>query len=160
MKKNVNTFQYSFPLRLLYRYGNIPATVLLFLYLLPMLFDFRGLKIVYSIILIVFLYYINKYFFYLYKAMPRCIEVRETGLQCSGYFLSREKKFIPFDEITDITGGIFDRRFTKLIAVHHPRGKIVFFSTIRNARLLQDALLRGIRPGLYDAILERIGVRQ
>ncbi|RPI75798.1 MAG: hypothetical protein EHM47_01595, partial [Ignavibacteriales bacterium] len=69
---NEQTFEYPVFFRFLYRYGNIPVTFLLSLYLVPSVINldknlFYLLPVVGILILI---YLVNKRYLYMYQAVP------------------------------------------------------------------------------------------
>jgi hypothetical protein len=119
--------------------------------------DFNGLKILYALIILFFMYVLNRWFVFIYRTVPFRIESSEQGLQCSAYSFSRKQNVVEYASITDITGGVFDRRFNKLITIKHKDGAVAFFTTISGSALLQNVLLQNINKPLYDEIMRRIG---
>jgi len=155
-----STFIYPFSARLIYRYGVIPANLLLLGYLLPFMFAFQWLKFFYAVILALALYLLNSYFFNFVKCVPYRIEVAGDKIKCSNYFLSGKVTEFSFSDITDIKGGVFTRGNAGLFRVYVAglKHEIIFFRMLKNNQALQNLLLGNIRKELYEEIMVRIGI--
>lgn len=153
-------FNYHFLYRILYQFGNIPATLAILFYLLNVLQPGKTIHQLYAGIILIILLVVNRYFMYLYRIIPYQIEIRNGEIIASKFFLSKkEVRFRP-EMIKKIEGGIFDARYGSLIKIYTGKAKpeIAFFLKMNNSRELQDFLLRNIDKRLYNAIVEKLGI--
>lgn len=152
------TFSYPFLFRMIYRYGNIAATFVLILYMLPML-DFAaastGQKI-YAGIILILIFLLNRYFLRLNQKTPYKIEVENDQVICSDFFLSSKKVIINPTEITDLYGGIFDGKVRGMRRVLTPETEIIFYHSLQHSDKLEAYLISKVKRGIYDKVVANI----
>lgn len=155
------TYKYSAFFLLVYRFGNIPANILMIFYILTVAVDLSFIRGVYLIILGIALVAINKYFIFLYRFLPAEITVEGDGIRAKRFFLSKREVFVRFSEITELKGGVFDERFAALIKVYTKEGMLFcFFQKMKDSKELQNTLLQKINKSLYNDIITRIGLKE
>ena len=105
----MKSFKYSIFAQFIYRYANIPLSLLLIVHLLLLLpgiqhhWEFAIL----AAFNIVILYALNRYYLKSYKLFPYYIIIKDDIIICSDFFFQRKKYIIKFEDIIDIDGGIF-----------------------------------------------------
>ena len=152
-------FTYSFPLRILYRYGNIPLTILLsfFLFASASSLDSSLYNLIPLVITLLIIYFLNKQYIMLYKILPYKIEADNEKLICSDFAFSSKKFTIFYSDINKLTGGIFEGSIKSLMRIYENKNNICigFFPTISNAKTLQTIILKRINQSLYDKIMAK-----
>ena len=153
-------FTYSLPMRFLYRYGNIPVTVVLLFYLFGAVYnlDKSLLNLIPLFITALLLYFLNKQYLMLYKTMPYSIEADPEKLVCSDFALSKKEIVIYYKDIDKLTGGIFEGRITSLMKIYESQRSlcISFFTTIKNSKNLQTIVLSKVNKNLYDEVINKL----
>lgn len=156
----MRTFTYPLFAKFIYRYANIPVSLILLFYLVVSL---SAVTIHYSNIITVvvnlaLIIVINRYYFKSYRIFPYRIEVDKDAMVCSDFTFSDKRLTIKFDDIDNISGGIFSGVQTKPIKVHDGRQNktIAFSAHIKDHNELLTAILSRIRKDRYEAILGKI----
>ncbi|GJQ63326.1 MAG: hypothetical protein SCALA702_23790 [Melioribacteraceae bacterium] len=155
----MENYKYSFVAKLVYRFANIPVTMLLFVYFLIALLDpektlFNGISIAVHALLI---YAINRFYYKNYKYFPYLIKIDNENMICSDYFLQRKEVTMKLSEITEITGGIFSNTPARPVYVVDVHGTRIGLSPhIKNYNKLVTRILSNIPQELYGDILQRI----
>lgn len=150
---------YTYPLfyRLIYRFGNIPATILLLTFFIPnlLMMEQKWYYTLYAFIVLFVIYALNRWFFRLYRIVPMKIEVSNHGIICSDFFFDSKKKiFIPYSSIKDLRGGVFEGVSRGLMRVIYEEDKeIGFFHSIKGASKLESEILSQVNKPLYDKVL-------
>ena len=153
-------FSYPFIFRLIFRYGNIFVTPIIIIYSIP-LFHFLDDKPILAFPIIVnlfIIYFLNRHYFKLYKLLPYKIEADDEKIVCSDFFLSKELKTIYYDDISSISGGIFDNKISGLMKVCDGNNNfcMAFYHRLSNSHKLATIILSKVKRELYDQALERI----
>jgi hypothetical protein len=154
------TFTYPFLFRIIFRYGNIILTPLLLLYTVPLV-TFLDEKIILAFPLLVnlfLIYFLNRHYFNLYKILPYVIEADDDKIICSGFFLSKRKVIIHYNDVESLTGGIFENKISGLMKVCDGRNNVCigFYQRLNNSGKLATILLSKVNRNIYDKVLERI----
>lgn len=169
MKKNYSvntadvnqTFQYSLLMKLIYRYANIPVTLLMLAYLFPIIVTYKGeyLQIVSILFLVLIITAINIFFIKNYSVIPYVIKTDDTKITISGFLANDRTEEILYSSIKNLSGGIFEGRINGLLKVHYGEEKyFAFFQKIKNAKLLQAILLSKVERQLYDKVLNSLSL--
>ncbi len=160
MSAEVYTYRWIY--RILYKYANILATILLLLYLLPALFSFDGRITDYLYILMIVggIYLINRHFIKLYKIVPYRIEIIGDTIHCSQYAFSRKKVELRFSDIDKLEGGIFEGKSSGLMKLHTTSRNLTigFFIKISGAKALESVVLAKVNKDLYHKVLDSLGI--
>lgn len=161
---NVQTFEYPVFFRLLYRYGNIPVTFLLSLYLIPSVINLdKNLIYILPVIgILILIYFINKRYLFLYQVVPYKITADEEKLTCGSFFLSNKETIIYYTDIENLSGGIFSGKLKGLMKVYDGKSKICigFFDKIKNVKSLQTLILSKVNSEVYNRVVESVGLRK
>ena len=154
------SFTYPFIFRVVFRYGNIFVIPIIIIYSIP-LFYFLDDKPILAFPIIVnlfIIYFLNRHYFKLYKLLPYTIEADGEKLICSDFFLSKKNITIYYDDISSISGGIFDNRISGLMKVCDGNNNICmgFYHRLSNSHKLATIILSKVKRELYDQTLEKI----
>jgi hypothetical protein len=158
------TYKYPAFFRLLYRYGNIPANVLLIFYLWVSAtgLDRHLLNLIPLVLLLIVLYLLNKHYILLYSTLPYKIETDEEKLVASDFLLSNKVIIIYFKNISALKGEIFDGRISGLMRIQDgpTRQEIGFFNKLSDVGKLQTEILSRVNKEIYDEVIERVGLKK
>lgn len=156
-------FTYPYLYRLLYRYGNIPVTIILSIYLVPSVvyLDKNLIYLIPVVLLLLMIYLLNRQYLNLYKIIPYKIEADEEKLICSDFLFSKKEFTICYSDIESLTGGIFDGRFSGVMKICDKKNQVCigFFNKLRDADKLQTVLLSKVPRKVYDDVVERVGLK-
>ncbi len=156
-------FTYPYFYKVLYRYGNIPVTIILSIYLVPSVvyLDKNLLYLIPVILLLLMIYLLNKHYLTLYKIIPYKIEADEEKIICTNFLFSRKEFTISYKDIESLTGGIFDGRFSGVMKICDRKNQVCigFFNRLKNADKLQTMLLSKVPRKVYDDVVDRVGLK-
>jgi hypothetical protein len=157
-------FTYPPLLRFLYRYGNIPITVLLVLYVYPLIINIDK-KLSYFIpviIVLLLIYFLNKYYLNLYNILPGRIEADDSKLVTGDYLFSSRKVTIYYRDISELKGGVFEGTGRGVMKIIDGRNHNVagFFQNIRNAKELETLILTNVTQDVYKQTVEKIKTKR
>jgi hypothetical protein len=159
----MQVFEYPIFFKLLYRFGNIPVTILLSVYLIISVtkLDTELIYIIPVAITLSLVYFINKRYLLLYQTVPYRIAADDEKLVCNNFLLSKKEIIIYYKDIEKITGGIFSRKMRGLMQVCDGRNKICigFFDKIKNVKSLQTIILSRVNKDVYDNVVESVGLK-
>jgi hypothetical protein len=160
IKENTATCTYSVILKLLYRYGNVIVTIFLSLYLLPIVVNLdQKLILIIPLLLILFLiYYVNKYYFTLYKIMPFKIEFDDEKMICTKFILGMKKFDVYYEDINKLEGGVFENKMSGIMKVYDGKNSVIigFYPKMRNSNKLITMILSKVKKEIYDEVMERL----
>jgi len=161
---NAQTFEYPLFFKLLYRYGNIPVTFLLSVYLaLSVLYVDKDLAYIVPIVgLLILIYFLNRRYLYLYQVVPNKIIADDEKLTCENFFFSSKDVVIYYKDIENLSGGIFSGKLKGLMKIHDGKSKICigFFNKIKDAKNLQTIILSRVNSEVYNNVVENVGLRK
>ena len=157
-------FTYSGLFGFLYRFGNIPVTILLSLYLI---LAASGLNqsLIYLlpfVIAVVLIFVLNRQYLNLYKILPYKIEADEEKMICSDFFFSKKKITIYYTDINSLSGGIFEGKYGGMMKVCDGKNNICigFFSKLKNVQQLQTFILSKVERPIYDDVLKKVKAKK
>ena len=153
------TFKYSFAARVVYRYANIPITLLLFIQLIISLFGtLNDIKFLLPLLInILLIFVINKFYIRMYKYFPFCIEADNEKMFCTNFFMSNKKVEIKHAGIGDIKGGIFSGSQIKPLYIYDNKGKLLIGINphMQGFNKLVTTILSNVSQKLYNDLLDR-----
>jgi hypothetical protein len=159
----MQVFTYSPVYKLLYRYGNIPVTIILSIYLVPSVvyLDKNLWYLVPVILILLMIYLLNKQYLNLYKIIPYRIEADDEKMVCTNFLFSQKEFTIFYSDLESLTGGIFDGRYTGVMKACDKKNQVCigFFNKIKNADKLQTLLLSKVQRNVYDDVVDRVGLK-
>lgn len=94
--------------------------------------------------------------------LPYKIEADDEKLVCSDFFLSNKIKTIYYEDISSISGGVFDNKISGLMKVWDASNNIAigFYQRLTKSNKLATIILSKVKRELYDQALERIKSRK
>lgn len=156
-------FTYPYFFKLLYRYGNIPVTIILSIYLVPSVvnLDKNLLYLIPVILLLLMIYIVNKHYLNLYKIIPSKIEADEEKMICKDFIFSSKEFTIYYSDIESLKGGVFEGRSSGVMKVCDRKNQVCigFFNRLKKVDKLQTLLLQKVSRKVYDDVLEKIGTK-
>ncbi len=156
----MNSFVYPFYVKFIYRYGNIIATILLLLYLIPVVSGLgdNNYLIIPFVISVVLLYFINKKYLTLYKVMPYLIEADAEKMICKNFMYSSKELIIYYKDINSLSGGIFDGRLRGIMKVCDGKNQVCigFSDKMKDSKKLITLILSKVRKEIYDDVIEKL----
>lgn len=163
-KLNNNEFEYPVFFRLLYRYGNIPVTFLLLMYLIPSVInlDKNLLYLIPVAGILLLIYFINKRFLYLYQVVPYKISADDEKIICTNFFLRNKKTIIFYRDVDELSGGIFSGKLKGLMKVYDGRNRITigFFDKLKGVQNLQTIILSKVKSDVYNKVVDSVGLKK
>ncbi|MFC2082385.1 hypothetical protein ACFLR4_00885 [Bacteroidota bacterium] len=153
-------YKYSLTARILYRYANIPATILLSIHLISsiLLIPEEWYFILPALINGGVIYILNRFYFKIYRQFPFKISIDNEKMICSDFMLSDKKYEIQLSSIDDIRGGIFSGHMARPVYMHDSRQDVTlgFYHHINNYNQLITTVLSNVDKKLYNEILGRM----
>ena len=154
--------EYTYPLffKFLYRYANIPLTVLLIILLVPLVINLDNnlLLLIPLVITLLMIYFLNKFYITLYKIVPFKIYSTDDQLICKNFLFSHRLEDIAFGEIESLKGGIFEGSVNGLMRVNSKNNlSIGFYHSINKSKELETLILSKVNRNIYDEIVKKIG---
>ncbi len=113
----MQTFEYPLLAKIVYRYANIPVTIILFIYFLVSIGAMTDswYWVMSVIVHALLIFFVNRYYWRSYKGFPYKIEVDNEKMICSNFFMSKKKIEIKMTDIEALRGGVFSNSLTKPI---------------------------------------------
>lgn len=156
----METFNYTFLIRILYRYGNIFITLVMVMNLIPLVIkvDANTILIIPIIITLFVIYFTNKFYFMLYKSFPFLIKADDEKLICTDFMFREKEVIIYYKNIKSIEGGIFEGRLSGMMKVCDAETGIciTFSHRIRNSTKLIALILSKVDKKLYDEKIDAL----
>lgn len=157
-------FTYPVIYKYIFRYGNIPATILLVMYLVVSVIgvDRELINLLPIIITLLMIYFLNKGYLNLYKLMPYKIVTDEEKMICSSFLFRKKDMVIYYEDIDSLSGGIFDGSLRGIMKVCDGKSKmcIGYYNKIKNSQTLNTIILSKIKRSVYDEVLQKTGIKK
>ncbi|MBU1096800.1 MAG: hypothetical protein KKB34_09995 [Bacteroidetes bacterium] len=154
------TFKYSIFAKMIYRYANIPATIILVIHLISSLFMMsESIYFIFPLVInLIVLILLNKFYLKSYSRFPFKIEVDNEKMICSDYFMSKKEVIVSHSDIKKIYGGMFSGNSARpLYIVDGKNNEIVGIHThIKNFNKLLTITLSNIDQQLYQGLLKKM----
>ena len=153
-------YKYSFFMKLLYRYANIPITLVLIIYLIESLVQIPGhwFAVFFAFVNLVLIYALNKYYLKTYRFFPFKIYINNEKMVCENFMMSKKKIEIKHSEIKKINGGIFSGLPTRPIYLYDSKGNLLvgFYTHNEKYRTLLKTILKNVSEELYQELLAKM----
>jgi len=157
----MKTYKYSLFSKLIYRYGNIPVTILLLIYLAISIIGLFSYwyYIFFTLINLLLLFSLNRYYIKTYKLFPFEITADNEKITCTNFLLSNRKIELRIEDIDKLTGGIFSDYPTRPVYIHDSKQNITIgiYTNVGKFSELLKIILQNIREDLYKDLLGKIG---
>ncbi len=155
-----NNYSYSFIYKIIYRYGNIPATIILsgFLVSAASNINYSLVYLFPFVITALLIYYINKQYLTMYKILAYNITADKDKMTCTNFIFSKKEVIIYYSEIETLEGGIFEGRYNGLAKVYDKNSKMCvgFFSKINNSVQLEKTILSKVDEQVYSRVMQKL----
>ncbi|MDX1699995.1 MAG: hypothetical protein R3250_05215 [Melioribacteraceae bacterium] len=151
-------FKYSFIARVIYRYANIPANLILLFYLFASAYGMTiDWKFIFPVLLnIILLYVLNKFYLKIYRTFPFNIKVDNEKMICTDFVINNKEVEIVHSDIVKIKGGIFSGRAYAPLYISTDNITIGISPHIKDYDKLLTIILTNIPKELYESLLEAI----
>jgi hypothetical protein len=156
----MKVFTYSLFTKFIYRYANIPVTLILGFYFVVSVLTITeswfsvASALIHAVIIII----INRYYFKSYKVFPYKIEINNDRMICSDYTFTNKIVELELNKIDKISGGIFGRASTRPLYIYNNEHniKIGIHQHLKKFNELLTIILSNVRQELYNDLLEKI----
>ncbi len=156
----MHKYEYSFIYKLFYRFGNIPVTLLLAVYLIFAAVNLNNSLInLFPFAVSAFLiFFLNRQYLKMYKIMPYKIEADNDKIVCREFLFSQKEIVIFHKDISTLSGGIFDGKLSGIMKIIDGKNNVSigFYNSIKNVRDLQTIILSKVPRNVYDEVVERL----
>ena len=163
-KDKIKIFEYPFFFKLLFRFGNIPVTIVLSVYLIPIIINFDKdlINIIPLIIILALIYVVNRHYLLLYQIVPYKITADDEKIVCEKFLLNKKRVEIFYKDIENLSGGVFSGKIRGLMKVYDGRSKISigFYDYIEDVKSLQTILLSRVNEDVYNHVVESFGLKR
>ncbi len=153
-------FKYSPFAKFIYRYANIPLTILLVIHLIATALGipYAWYLVIPAAINLAILIWINRFYFKSYKTFPFKIEADNDKMICSDFMSCDEDIEIQHINIDKIEGGVFSRNLTRPIYITDTTQGVTIgiHNHLKGFNKLLTIILSNIKHELYTELLERI----
>jgi hypothetical protein len=157
-------FEYPFFFKLLFRFGNILVTLILSIYLIPIIINLDKdlVNIIPMLIILALIYVLNRHYLMLYQILPYKITADEEKIICEKFLFNKKEIEILYKDIENFSGGLFSGKMRGLMKVYDGKSKISigFYDSIKNARILQTILLSRVNENIYNSVVENLGLKR
>jgi energy-coupling factor transporter transmembrane protein EcfT len=156
----MQTFEYPWLAKIVYRYANFPVTLILLIYFLVSLgaLSESWFWVISAIVHALLIFFVNRYYWRSYKGFPYKIEVDNEKMICSNFFMSKKKVEVKLIDIESLRGGIFSSSLTKPIfmKIKNHESEVGFHYHLKNYNKLLTIILSNINQKLYNSLLEKM----
>jgi hypothetical protein len=153
-------FSYPLLFRLIFKFGNLVVTFFLIVYSIPLVvfLDQNNILIIPIVVSLFIIYFINRYYFNLYKILPYKITADADKITCSNFFLSNKVVIIHYEDIESLSGGIFNNRISGVMKICDSKNGVCigFYHKLTNSNKLATIILSKVKRTLYDEVLEKL----
>ena len=153
----MKNYKYTFIAKLIYKYANIPATLLLSIHLISsiILIGQEWYHILPAIINAAVIYIINRFYLKIYRQFPFLISIDNEKMICSGFVIGNRKVEVKLSDIDSIKGGIFSGQMTRPVYIHDGKNDVTlgFYNHIKEYNKFITTVLSNIKKDLYDSLL-------
>ncbi len=153
-------YKYSFFAKVIYRFGNIIATILLSIhFFFSLIVMFKVWYYVFpALINFLVIYVINRYYLKTYKTFPFIIEADNEKIICKDFFPDNKEVVIKYDDISELRGGLFSGYPTRPIYIHDGKQNITigFYSHVGNFQKFLTKILQNIPQSKYNETMENL----
>ncbi|NJD23092.1 MAG: hypothetical protein FIA82_10565 [Melioribacter sp.] len=156
----MKTYKYSIFWKVLYRYGNIPLTFFLLIYLITSVIGLLShwYFIFFLFINLLIIIWLNKYYIKTYRLFPFEISADNEKIICKNFLLSKKEVEVRMEDIDRLTGGIFSGYQTRPVYIHDSKQNITIglYASAGKFPELLKIILQNIREDLYKDLVGRV----
>lgn len=155
----MSTHTYSFIAKLIYRWANIPLTIVLLFYLVVyILASFYQWYYIFAVIFEAgILFFLNRHYIRGYKIFPYKISIDNEKMICEDFFFSKKSLIIYHRDITEIKGSIFSgNKARPLYIVDNNNQSIAIRIHLQNYNQVVTKILSNVNKELYNSLLDKM----
>lgn len=156
----MTTHTYSFFARFIYRWANIPLTIILgFYFVVYILASFYKWYYIFAVIFEgAILYFLSKFYIRGYKLFPYKISIDNEKMICEDFLFSKRKLTIYHKDITKIEGSIFSGNKARPLYIYDESNnqQIGIRVHLKGYNQVITKILSNVNKELYNSLLERI----
>lgn len=160
----MQTFTYSLLFKIIFRFGNIIVTLLISIYLIPVIYyvDQNTILFLPLIIGVIIIFMVNRAYLTYYLILPYKIEVDDEKMICSDFLLSKKVVTIYYKDIDKLQGGVFNGRSSGIMKLRDSKSKlrVGFSQKINNSEKLIALILSKVSKDLYDEVISNLTERR
>ncbi len=155
-------FTHTYPLlaRFIYRWANIPVSLILGFYLIVyILAAFYQWYYIFAILFeAAILFFLNRHYIKGYKLFPYKISIDNEKMVCEDYLLSSKKITIYYKNITEIKGSIFSGNKSRPLYIYDAVNDqtIAIRIHLKGYNQVVTKVLSNVNKELYESLLERM----
>ena len=156
----MTTHTYSLLAKFIYRWANIPLTIILVFYLI--VYILAAFYQWYYVFAVMFegaiLFFLNRHYIKGYKLFPYKISVDDEKLVCEDFLLSDKTVTIRFSDITDIKGSIFSGNKSRPLYIYDGNNNqtIAIRIHLKGYNQVVTKILSNVSKDIYDSLLDRM----
>jgi hypothetical protein len=111
---------------------------------------------------IIIIYFLNRHYINLYKILPYQIEADDEKITFSKFFLSKKEVVIYYNNVSSLSGGIFESKISGLMKVCDGKNNVCigFYQRLNSSGKLATILLSKVNSDIYGNVLEKIKSRK
>lgn len=156
----MKSFKYSFPAKIILKYGYAPLSLVLIIYIIfSVAAVFQSWNYIFPLLInILFFYIVIRFYLKLKKYFPFKIEIDSEKLVFSDFLVKKEPVVIKFDEIEDITGGIFSGNAARPIYIisNNKNIQIGIYRHVKEFNELLKLILSNVKQDVYNSLLKKM----
>ena len=156
----MKTYRYSIFWKVLYRYGNIPLTFFLLIYLATSVIGLfsHWCFIFFFLINLLIIVWLNKYYIKTYKLFPFEISADNEKIICKNFLFSKKVIELRMEDIDNLTGGVFSGYQTRPVYIHDSKQNITIglYANVGKFPELLKIIIQNIREDLYRDLIGKI----
>ncbi len=154
----MKTFKYNFLAKLIYRYANIPANLILLFYLFASVYGLSGdWKFIFPLFInVILLYILNRFYLRIYRTFPFRIDIDNEKMICTDFVINNRIVEILHSDIIKIKGGIFSGRTYSPLYISSKIDSVGISPHIKDYNKFLTIVLTNINKELYEQMLESI----
>lgn len=156
----MTTHTYPFIARLIYRWANIPLTIILIFYLIVYIIAtfYQWYYIIAVIFELAILYFLNRHYIRGYKLFPYKISIDNEKMICENFFFSKKSHTIYHSDISKITGSIFSGNKARPLYIYDEKNNVTIGLRVHlnGYNQVLTKILSNVSKELYDSLLEDV----
>ncbi len=156
----MTTHTYSILARLIYRWANIPFTLILlfylYIYLIAMFHNWY--YVIAAMINASIIFIMNKHYIKAYKTFPYKISIDNEKMICEDFLLSNKKVTIYYKDIDKITGSIFSGNKARPLYIFDTKNNVEIGIRVhlKGYNQVVTTILSNIKKDLYESLLDNV----
>lgn len=153
-------FTYPVLAKIIYRYANIPISLLLSFYVfVSVVAAVTDWVYIFPLIInLVLLYVLNRYYFKMYRLFPYRLKIDNEKIICTDFMNKARSVEIKLLDVGKITGGIFSGSPVKPIYIYDEKNNVTIGLNqhLKEYNKFLTIVLSNIKQELYNELLENI----